>query len=325
MIFYLSLSIIITASFILLVSRRLLEEVQTEKEKYNTAFHSSPYAILLTKLSDGKIFEVNEGFVRISGYQPQEVIGKTTIEMGLWVQEKDRLAVANEISRGNEVREYEFLFRVKSGDTITGLLSSKRIMAYGETSILTSISDITAMNKMKEKLLDMAMHDTLTGLPNRKLFFDRAEIAIANAKRDSEKIAVVSLDVDLLKSINDHWGHGAGDKVLITLSNRLSNLLRKGDTIARFGGDEFLVLLTGMNNETSISIVAKKVLECLSMPIDIEEDIVNATASIGIALYPDDDNDINALIKKSDEAMYHVKEHGRNSFVCYSDLKGKLV
>lgn len=166
---YLTLSTLFTMSLILLVSRRLLDEVQNEKEKYNTAFNSSPYAILLTRLSDGKIFEVNEGFTNITGYRASDVIGKTTLDANFWSNEADRLMVSNELAKGNEVDEMEIQFRNKRGDVLTGILSSKMITANNEKCILTSISDITEISQMRQKLQDMAMHDALTGLPNRTL------------------------------------------------------------------------------------------------------------------------------------------------------------
>jgi PAS domain S-box-containing protein len=126
LIMYISLSILITAGFTLMVSRRLLDEVQTEKGKYISAFHSSPYAILLTKVTDGTIFEVNDGFVKMSGYQPEEVIGKTTIGIGLWADADDRRAFISDIQNVNEMRDREVRFRKKNGETIIGCCRPKR-------------------------------------------------------------------------------------------------------------------------------------------------------------------------------------------------------
>jgi len=320
LIMYISLSILITAGFTLMVSRRLLDEVQTEKGKYISAFHSSPYAILLTKVTDGTIFEVNDGFVKMSGYQPEEVIGKTTIGIGLWADADDRRAFISDIQNVNEMRDREVRFRKKNGETIIGLLSSQKILAYGEECILTSVSDITEMIRIKDRLVDMAMHDPLTGLPNRNLFYDRAVIAMANAAREKEKMAVVSLDVDFLKAVNDRWGHAAGDQVLITTSQRLSGLLRRGDTISRFGGDEFVILLSGVSGKEDVVVTVKKIMASLSAGTEIGQGSVNISVSMGVALYPDDDRDIDALIGKSDEAMYLVKTNGRNGYRFYCDI-----
>lgn len=302
-----------------MVSQRMLSEVHTEKDKYNKAFNSSPYSLLLTKASDGKIFEVNEGFVKTTGFQPEEVIGKTTLEVGFWSGPEDRAAFVNDLIIEDNVHEKEVKFRIKSGAILTGLLSAKRISAYGEDCLLTSVSDITEMNRIRERLEEMALHDTLTGLPNRKLFYDRADIAFANARRGKSMVAIVSLDVDKLKSVNDQWGHAAGDHVLITVSNRLFNLLRKGDTVSRFGGDEFLILLNGITRVEDINIIVKKMIDGVAEPIPLEGNEIVISASVGIAIYPNDDSEIEELIRKSDEAMYYIKEHGRNGFMFYSD------
>lgn len=315
---YLALSILITMSISNMVSRRLLEDVQTEKEKYNATFNSSPYAIMLTRLSDGKIFEVNAGFVLISGYEPAEVIGKTSLEMDLWVSAKERRVITTALAEGHEVSQVEMEFQAKNGRLITGIVSAKIIMAHGEKCLITSISDITEMNVIKNQLLALATHDSLTGLPNRILFYDRFEIAKANAQRRNQKIAVISLDVDHLKEINDGFGHDAGDKVLVTISDRISTVLRKMDTFARFGGDEFMILLTEIDTSTVVAQIADKILAAVAVPIDLGKDRIKVTASIGIALYPDDGTDIKVLIKKSDQVMYQVKNNGRNNVQFYT-------
>ncbi len=317
---YSVLGILMTAGFIMMISRRLLDEVQTEKDKYIKAFHSSPYSLLLTNVESGEIFEVNEGFVRMTGYRPEEVIGKTTLELGLWANPDDRSVFVRELNHEDDVREKQIEFRMKSGAIIIGLLSAKKIAAFGQECILTSVSDITEMVRIKESLENIALHDTLTGLPNRQLFYDRAAIAIANAKRNKMKMAVISLDIDGLKYINDHWGHMAGDRVLVAIGNRLTELLRKGDTVSRFGGDEFLLLLNGINEKEDVVTIAKKLMESASLPVEVEGECIAATASLGIALYPADDTGIDALIRKSDEAMYYIKAHGRNGFRFYSEL-----
>ena len=319
MIGYIALNILITAGFIMMVSQRLLMDVETEKDKYNRAFQSAPYALLMTKASDGKIFEVNEGFEKITGYRSADVLGKTTVELGLWSDPIDRDAFINELMSEQDVREEEMKFRIKNGEIMTGLVSAKRIAAFGEECILTSVSDITEMNRIKERLEKMALHDTLTGLPNRQLFYDRAGIAIAGARREKLKIAVITLDVDGLKFINDHFGHTAGDRVLVTIANRLEGLLRKGDTVSRFGGDEFLILLNGVNRAEDAQITARRIMESASEPMEIEGECIAVTASLGIAIYPTDDTDIEVLIRKSDEAMYYIKTHGRNGLRFYGE------
>ena len=139
-------------------------------------------------------------------------------------------------------------------------------------------------------------------------------------RSEKEKMAVVSLDVDFLKAVNDRWGHAAGDQVLITTSQRLSGLLRRGDTISRFGGDEFVILLSGVSGKEDVVVTVKKIMASLSAGTEIGQGSVNISVSMGVALYPDDDRDIDALIGKSDEAMYLVKTNGRNGYRFYCDI-----
>ena len=320
MITYGALNILIAAGLIMMISQRVLNEVQNEKDKYIKAFHSSPYGLLLTKASDGKIFEVNEGFVRLSGYQPEEVVGRTTLEIGLWMNPDDRKGFVRDLLRG-DIHDKEARFRIKNDTISTCLISATTLSMLGEECILTSVNDISEMNQIRKKLELMALHDTLTGLPNRQLFYDRAEIAFANARREKTSVAVVSLDVDRLKSINDQWGHAAGDFTLVSVSGRLSNLLRESDTVSRFGGDEFLILLDGVQTVDDIRCVVKRMIDSVAEPILFEGHTITISASAGIARFPDDDTKIDELIRKSDEAMYFIKEHGRNGYRFYSEIK----
>lgn len=319
MITYSTLNILITAGLIMMVSQRVLNEVQTEKDKYIKAFNSSPYALLLTTVSDGKIFEVNEGFVHMTGYRPEEVIGKTTLDIGLWIDPCDREEFVQDLMSG-DVREKEARFRVKGDTYINCLISASILSMLGEECILTSVNDISEMNRIRKELEVMALHDTLTGLPNRQLFYDRATIAFANARREKTSVAVVSLDVDRLKSVNDQWGHLAGDFALVSVSERLLGLLRESDTVSRFGGDEFLILLDGIQIAEDISCAVKRMIDRVAEPIIFEGHLITISASVGISIYPKDDMEIERLIRKSDEALYFIKEHGRNGYKFYSDI-----
>ena len=317
---YIMISVCFTISMILMVNRRLLGEVQAQEEKFTIAFHSSPYVIMITRSSDGGIIEVNDGFVNIIGHQYADVIGKTTIDLCIWAKDEDRVAIVNELSKDNKVQGVEFQFRKKSGSMMTGLFSAKIIMINNEKCILSSISDITELSQMKQMLQDMATHDALTGLPNRRLFYDRFNIALANAQRKNKKLAVVSLDLDKFKTINDKLGHDAGDKVLIEAAGRLTSFLRKIDTVARFGGDEFVLLLGEINHKDDAIKVIQKILNGFRQSFIIGEHKLNLSASIGIALYPEDGSDINDLIKKSDEALYYIKDNGRDNYQFYAEF-----
>jgi diguanylate cyclase (GGDEF)-like protein/PAS domain S-box-containing protein len=317
---YVLLSICLTISIILMANKRLLGEVRAQEEKFTTAFHSSPYAIMLTKLSDGAICEVNDGFVNIFGYQYAEVIGKTILDLRIWSKDEERVTIANELSQRNEVQGVECQFRKKSGNMMMGLFSTNIIIISNEKCLLSNISDITELSQMKQRLQVLATHDALTGLPNRTLFYERFDIALSNAQCNVKKMVIMSLDLDNFKTINDSMGHDIGDKILAAAAAKMKGILRKGDTVARFGGDEFVLLLWEISHKGDAIKVIEKILNSFRRPFIIGEYKLNLTASIGIAFYPEDGKDIKGLITKSDKALYYVKKNGRNNYQLYAQL-----
>jgi diguanylate cyclase (GGDEF)-like protein len=188
------------------------------------------------------------------------------------------------------------------------------------------VRDITAYKKAQEMIHHMAYHDPLTGLPNRILLNDRLNMAIARAQRGGKKIAVMMLDIDKFKGINDQYGHEAGDKLLKTVADRLGNALRKSDTIARMGGDEFIVIVPEMEKSADVSVVVQKILKTFSTPFDCNGFKLPSSTSIGVAMYPEDGDNGEALIRCADIAMYSVKARGGNNFCIYvPEIEDKQV
>lgn len=187
----------------------------------------------------------------------------------------------------------------------------------GEHAYIASLRDITERKKMEEQIRHMATHDTLTGLPNRFLVFDRLERAISLAHRNQQQLAVLFIDLDNFKQINDTLGHKAGDTILKEVAKRLLATVRSSDTVARIGGDEFMVLLNDIKMSDNASHVALKIIDFLQAPIDVEGHKCQVGSSIGIALFPDDGKDCETLMKNADAAMYRVKEKGKNNYAFY--------
>jgi len=179
--------------------------------------------------------------------------------------------------------------------------------------------ELNERKQMEQKLKEMATHDFLTGLPNRVLLIDRFNIASALAHRNKARLAVMSLDLDRFKSINDTLGHDAGDKVLAAFGDRLSGIIRASDTLARIGGDEFILLMLETNHMEDATSIAKKILDSFTEPMSIDGHWVHLSTSIGIAIFPEDAMDLETLIKKSDAALYYAKGHGRNRFKFFGD------
>jgi len=178
--------------------------------------------------------------------------------------------------------------------------------------------DITERLASEKLIHFQAYHDLLTGLPNRALFHDRLSNTISNARREDDKLAVLFLDLDRFKVVNDTLGHSVGDELLKQVANRLKSCLREGDTVARLGGDEFIVLLPHVEFEGVDQIVGKKLVETVKDPFIVDGNEIFVTGSIGIAMYPEDGNTADLLIKHSDTAMYYTKEQGKNSYNRYN-------
>jgi len=179
--------------------------------------------------------------------------------------------------------------------------------------------DITDRRLLQKKLEEMATHDFLTGLPNRLLLLDRFNIAAALAHRNKARLAVMSLDLDKFKTINDTLGHDAGDQVLKAVGKRLAGIIRASDTLARVGGDEFILLMMETNHVEDATAIAQKILDSFIEPLVINGHKLHLSTSIGIAIYPEDAEDMETLTKKSDAAMYYSKGHGRNQFKFFRD------
>jgi diguanylate cyclase (GGDEF)-like protein len=183
--------------------------------------------------------------------------------------------------------------------------------------------DVTERVQMEQQLVYMATHDALTGLPNRVMFNDRLTLELAHAQRNRQKLAVMLLDLDRFKNVNDTLGHSVGDQLLQVVGERLTSLLRKSDTVARMGGDEFMLLFPGMARMEGAARIAQKILEVFRKPFVFEGHELHITTSIGIALCPDDGEDIDTLVKNADIAMYRAKEQGRNNYQCCSGKGGR--
>ncbi len=195
----------------------------------------------------------------------------------------------------------------------------------GSTSKMEVIRNVTDKKiaqkhllEQKEELDYQAHHDSLTGLPNRKLFDNKLEDAIENSKQNSSKVALLFIDLDHFKEINDSYGHKMGDEVLKIVTQKLSNIIKDKDTLARLGGDEFTITMGNLTQAQDASILAKKIIEILAQPIKVDENVFYVSSSIGISLYPDDGSSVINLLKYADAAMYKAKDEGRNNFQYYS-------
>lgn len=277
-----------------------------------SVFDRSHEAIMITDQSN-RILDVNPSFSRITGYRREEVLGlNPTIlssgrHSGKYYQSMWRSIEKTDHWRG------EIWNRRKNGEEYVELLSISRVHLEepGQYYHVASFTDITALKNHARELDRAANYDDLTGLPNRQLLEERLEKARQHADRQQRPLSICYLDLDGFKTINDRFGHAAGDQALQILSKRLTRALRSGDIVARMGGDEFVLLLQGDENHDAVYL---RILEILGDPIELGERSVTVTASLGITRYPEDSADAEGLIRHADQAMFSAKEKGRNQF-----------
>lgn len=273
--------------------------------------------------SDLKILTVNNETCRLLKYDEKELIGK---ELGFLFDEnkvfyKPDLAV---LLKSGMVRNREAVFAVKDGTTIPIAFSASEYRDKNKILIGTIVisRDITEQKKAEKSLKHIAHHDFLTGLPNRLLFNNRLEQALIRANHYNTLAAVVLLDLDRFKGVNDVFGHNIGDSLLVEIADRLKSVIRHLDTIARFGGDEFICIINDLKSSSDINEVADKIHQAFLPKYSIGVNELTITASIGISLYPRDGESADILIKNADIAMYHAKNQGKNNYQVYTQELG---
>jgi diguanylate cyclase (GGDEF)-like protein/PAS domain S-box-containing protein len=268
----------------------------------------------------GRIEFVNPAFSQLTGYPFDEVVGRNPNILKSGRHDAAFYASMWKTLEQNGFWQGEIWNRRKDGVVYPEWLTINVIRDdTGKVAQYASVfSDITERKRTEERIKNLAYFDVLTGLPNRRLFVDRLQVAVANAHRHGAQLAIMFLDLDLFKRINDTLGHGAGDKVLIETSKRLAHCIREGDTVARMGGDEFVVLLPELIHVEDAAKLAERAIAHVREPFQVDEHELYVTTSIGIAIYPDDGGSAEALIKNADTAMYRAKDLGRNSFQLYT-------
>jgi diguanylate cyclase (GGDEF)-like protein/PAS domain S-box-containing protein len=287
-----------------------------------TVFNTVDEAVLVTG-PDNRIIAVNPSFSRITGYSADEVIGRNprllssgTQPQAFYTQMWDTL-----LATGNWTGE--IWNRRKSGELYVEWLSINLVLDdKGDIFRYVAVfSDISERKVAEERLHRLAHYDVLTDLPNRVLLNDRLQQALANARRNKDRMALMFLDLDKFKPVNDTLGHNIGDLLLKELAQRLQHCVRESDTVARIGGDEFVVLLPSIDEEQDAVRVADKILQALKQPFGLAGHQLHVSSSIGIAVYPEHGEDDKQLSRNADTAMYHAKKSGGFSCVLYGELE----
>lgn len=287
-------------------------------------FESAANAIMVTG-SGGGIVMVNPAFRAITGFRPQEVVGLQPSILSPGHDGGDSYLQIWPALEEFGCWNGEITSQRKNGQTYPVRLSISLVADAndGETYHIWSFSDISESKAREEKIAFQAYHDSLTGLPNRLLFQDRLRVAMAHAQRDRQGLAVLFLDLDRFKHINDSLGHAMGDALLIEVAGRLSSLVREEDTVARLGGDEFAMLLMGGEDPEYAVQVAERIMESLSQPIELSGHLLYASASAGITVFPHDGATPEILLQNADLAMYRAKDEGRGCYQLFTPAMHK--
>ncbi|EME71868.1 PAS/PAC domain-containing protein [Paramagnetospirillum caucaseum] len=278
-------------------------------------------AVLITD-AENRIIFVNPAFTTITEYSKEEVLGRDPSFLRSGRHEPEFYTNLWRVLSESGHWEGEIWNRRKSGAFYAEWLSINALRdgGGGMTHFVAVFSDITHRKEDEERIWRQANYDALTGLPNRSLFLDRLNQAVRQSRREKKRFALLFLDLDGFKAVNDTLGHAAGDVLLQQTATRLSECVRATDTLARLAGDEFVVILDGVHGSDDPAKVAAKILAVLDKPYDLEAGTAQVHGSIGIALYPDDAGDGPALIRRADAAMYAVKRGGKNDFLFAGDL-----
>jgi diguanylate cyclase (GGDEF)-like protein/PAS domain S-box-containing protein len=296
----------------------------------STLLQSIGEGVIATDKS-GSVTFMNPVAEKLTGWRQEESIAKPLPSILHLIDEESgkliRLSLGDLLSKntakqlnGNvQIVNYEEKIPVELSTTVI------RDAKDNIGGLVVVLHDLTESKRYEEKLRFNAIHDHLTELPNRFLFFDRLNMALAHAQRDVHKLAILMLDLDEFKKVNDTWGHSIGDRLLRAVAYRLIHMFRKGDTIARLGGDEFVLLLPELPQADVARNVAERILHSFNKPFEFDGLKISSTASIGIAIFPDDGEDADTLTRNADIAMYRAKDQGRNRCHQYSREQREYV
>jgi diguanylate cyclase (GGDEF)-like protein/PAS domain S-box-containing protein len=320
-------------TFPLRALNRALADLHQSEQLFSKAFHASPDPVMICRADNGQIISVNTSFLKLTGYASSDVVNRTYAELGFWADENKTEWAKQQLGLGQTVNNLEMALVTLSGEHRDMLVSFEITEINNDRCVLTVARDVTEQKRTEQIMSYLANYDQLTGLPNRELFRDRLEGAMQRAQRAERLVALLYLDLDRFKRVNDSLGHQAGDQLLTQVAERLQRCVRRtdtiahpemhselpGSTVARLGGDEFTVVLGDLKHVDEISRVAQRIISALSTAFDLAGHQVFVGASIGITVYPFDDIDLDNMIRNADAAMYQAKAMGRNNFQFYTD------
>ena len=293
--------------------RRAEEAMRESEERLRKFAAAAPIGVVFHE--DGIVTDVNDAILRLTGYTAEQMVGSAVIDYVVPERREDAL---ENVRRGYE-RPYESEILAADGSRIPVEFEGRDLPFHGKVYRLSTVRDIRRRKANEARIDYLAHHDLLTGLPNRALLQDRLEYIIGQARRRQKQAALLFIDLDNFKVVNDSLGHDAGDALLKAMAERIPKVLRGVDVVCRHGGDEFIVVLPDLDNDEGCVPVAEKLLAIISEPMVLEGQSVSVSPSIGISVFPRDGRSPNELVRNADAAMYLAKERGRNNYQFFNE------
>lgn len=304
--------------FVLVTDITAVKQREADLQIANSVFQNTVEAVVVSD-RDGKILSVNPAFSQITGYSAAEAVGQTCALLSIEQNGAVFHSAAQSVSETHQPWRGDVWMRRKNGERFLASKTNSKLYdpAAGQTRFLSVFNDATELVLKNERLRHLALYDALTDLPNRYFLLERLQYLCNLGAREARRTAVLFIDLDRFKTVNDSLGHKAGDLVLTEVAARLRHLVRQTDTVARFGGDEFVVLLSNPESQARVVQVARRILDALATKLEVLGQTVEIGGSIGIVLSEGNDDTPAGLLEKADGAMYQAKTDGRGTFRFY--------
>ena len=310
--------------------KAVAEALRQSEERYRTAFQTSLDAITINRIEDGGYIDCNQAFLDTMGYKREEVLGRTTQELGIWANLRDRLAIKTMLSQNSSCQGMEIQFKKKNGEVFWGEMTASHMEVEGVPCVLSITRDISAAKAAESTIRSLAFYDPLTGLPNRRMLTERLRHPVDAAARSGCSQALLLVDLDHFKTLNDTLGHQTGDLLLQEVARRIVVCAHEADTVCRMGGDEFVVVLEDMSKTAEEAAayaraVGEKILTAINRPCVLGGHECHSTASIGIAIFSDMQDTMDEILQQAEIALYQSKAAGRNTLRFFSpDLQAAV-
>ena len=306
------------------------EALLASEVRYRTAFQTSPDLVDINRLDDGTYIDANEAYLDILGFAREEVIGRKPPELNIWAHPDDRQKFVEMLRQNSKCKNLEAQFQKKDGTLLWGLVSASVIELDGVPCVLSVVRDLSDAKAAQDKINNLSFYDPLTHLPNRRLLMDRLLRSPLSASRSRRKRALLFVDLDNFKMLNDALGHQTGDLLLQETALRLDSCVRESDTVARCGGDEFAVMLENLsevveNAAAQAQIIGEKILAICGLPYMLAGRECHCPSSIGITVFGGEPESANEALQRAEIAMFQAKEAGRNTIRFFSpDLQASV-